>query len=529
MTLTQKRFFGLLLFMAAAFFFLFGLPNAVASNNLSMVQIFQPDETAPLSYIFRMIAPAPSLNLALRHFIFYDYYYYGFPFFASSALLLLPLQWLGRLGDIPLVMLALRQLISVLPMLIALLLLVYMQDGFRTYRSPVLFAILVSVPAVVENNSWYHPDGIVFLLVVLTLFFLKRDDLRFGKNFIFAAAMCGIATATKLVGVYFFLAVGMTLVLGLFLKKASLKKLALMAIAFIVTMAIIFVAANPFLLSHWARTAYQYILHKQGGLLENGYGVVYAKGLLESWPLVRESFGEAVFLLIALGTAIWGAWRGPQRLLHALILAWFIPLSVTVFVLTHFKFQYWMPVALPLLSSLVLLLPEKWSKPASGQLAWFSRLALLLVVFIQFVAFANADGRTLYNRMHRADNNISIQFYDKVLSALKPLPDDKLHVYYDYRMYVPGKPGWVTETNFDLLEYAYIQEHKFDVLLLLDQRIRDYLNPKAVGIDPELFARNQQFYRAADNETILGYHLVYRDSFALIYVRDALFQEYYPK
>jgi hypothetical protein len=96
-------------------------------------------------------------------------------------------------------------------------------------------------------------------------------------------------------------------------------------------------------------------------------------------------------------------------------------------------------------------------------------------------------------------------------------------------MYVPGKPGWVTETNFDLLEYAYIQEHKFDVLLLLDQRIRDYLNPKAVGIDPELFARNQQFYRDADNETILGYHLVYRDSFALIYVRDALFQEYYPK
>ncbi len=53
-----------------------------------MVQIFQPDEAAPLPYIFRMIAPAPTLNLALRHFIFYDFYYYGFPFFASSALLL---------------------------------------------------------------------------------------------------------------------------------------------------------------------------------------------------------------------------------------------------------------------------------------------------------------------------------------------------------------------------------------------------------------------------------------------------------
>jgi len=50
-------------------------------RTLAMVQIFQPDEAAPLPYVLKMIAPAPSLNLALRHFIFYDYYYYGFPVF----------------------------------------------------------------------------------------------------------------------------------------------------------------------------------------------------------------------------------------------------------------------------------------------------------------------------------------------------------------------------------------------------------------------------------------------------------------
>jgi hypothetical protein len=116
-----------------------------------------------------------------------------------------------------------------------------------------------------------------------------------------------------------------------------------------------------------------------------------------------------------------------------------------------------------------------------------------------------------------------------VLTALKPLPDAKLHIYYDYRLYVPGNPGWVTATNFDLLEYNYIQQNHFDVLLLLDQRIRDYLNPNVTGIDPALFARNQQFYRDADNQTITGFHLVYRDSYGLIYVRDALYQQYYSK
>jgi hypothetical protein len=529
MTSTQKRIFALLLFMAAVAFVLFAMPNAVASQNLSMVQIFQPDEAAPLPYVFQMIAPAPTVNLALRHFIFYNYYYYGFPFFAASALLVLPLQWVGRLGDMPLVMLILRQFVSVLPMLAALLLLVYMQDGFRSYRSPVLFAFLLSVPAVVQNNSWYHPDGITFLLVVLTILFLKRDNLRFGRNFLLAAIMSGVATATKLVGVYFFLAVGLTLLLGLLLKKASWKKLVGMAFAFILTMGLAYVIANPFLFSHWARTAYQYILYKQGGLLENGYGVFYTKGLVASWPDVRQSFGEAPFLLIVLGVAVWGAWRGPQRLLHALILAWFIPISITVFFLTHFKFQYWLPVALPLFSSLVLLLPEKWKMDRSARLAWFARMGLLLVLCIQFGLFVRADVQTFNSRLHREQNSTSIKFYDKVLGALNPLPDANLHVYYDYRMYVPGKPGWVTDTNYDLLEYSYIQQNHFDVLLLLEQRILDYLNPNVTGIDPALFARNQQFYRDADNETITDYHLVYRDTFGLIYVRDELYQKYYSK
>ena len=529
MTIVQKRIFGLLLCLAVAAFILSGWPNAVASKNLAMVQIFQPDEAAPLPYVMKMIAPAPSLNQALRNFIFYDYYYYGFPFFAASAVLLLPLQWAGQLGNTPLVMLTLRQFISVLPMLVALLLLIYMQDGFRTYRSPVLFVFLLFVPAVVQNNAWYHPDGITFLLVVLTLFFLKRDNLRFNWNFILAAIMSGVATATKLVGVYFFLAVGLTLVLGLVLKKASWKKLLVMALAFILVMGLAYLIANPFLLSHWARTAYQYILYKQGGLLENGYGVFYAKGLVASWPDVHTSYGEIPFLLIALGAAIWGAWRGPDRLYHALILAWFIPISITVFFLTHFKFQYWMPVALPLFSSLVIILPEEWKETGSTRLAWFVRMALLLILLIQLVLFARSDIQAFNSRLHREQTSASIQWYSKVVEALKPLPDENLHIYYDYRMYVPGKPGWVIETNFDLLEYGYIQQNQFDVLLLLEQRIRDYLNPNVTGIDPKLFALNQQFYRDADNQIIKGYHLIYRDNFGLIFVSDELYQKYYVK
>ncbi|MCJ7584509.1 MAG: glycosyltransferase 87 family protein [Anaerolineales bacterium] len=532
----QERIFFLLLLMALIVLILFSLPNSAASENLALVQMFQPDEASPLPYVFHMIATAENLNQALRSFVFYEYYYYGFPYFGLSAAVLLPLQWLGYITDIPLVMLILRQLISVLPMLAALMLLTYMHDGFHTYRSVLLFAFLLCVPAVVQNNLWWHPDGITFLFVVLTIFFLKRDNLRFGWNFLFAAATTGIATAIKLVGVYFFLAMGLTLILGLLLKKASWKKLIGMAAAFLLVMALALLIANPFLLSHWARTAYGYILHKQTFLLSEGYGVVYEKGLAAAWPLMRESYGEAVFLLVALGAAIWGAWRGPQRLLHGLILAWFLPITILLLSVTHFKFQYWIPVALPLFSSLIVLLPEKWildkTTLKSGFVKATAKLApilILLVVFIQAVLFVNQDGQIINASLHRADNNPRIQFYDQSLNALSPIPAGPLYVYYDYRLYVPETTGWTIQTTYDLLEYSYIQENNFDILLLLEQRIRDYLNPDVTGIDPDVFFRNQQFYHDADNETISGYHLVYRNDVGLVYVREDLYQNYFQK
>jgi hypothetical protein len=79
-----------------------------------------------------------------------------------------------------------------------------------------------------------------------------------------------------------------------------------------------------------------------------------------------------------------------------------------------------------------------------------------------------------------------------------------------------------------LLSYAYIQEHDFDVLLLLQQRIWDYTKPNAVGIDPQAFALSQQFYRDADAGDIAGYDLVYRTPLALVFVKENLCAAYFP-
>ena len=66
------------------------------------------------------------------------------------------------------------------------------------------------------------------------------------------------------------------------------------------------------------------------------------------------------------------------------------------------------------------------------------------------------------------------------------------------------------------------------MLLLLRQRIRDYIQEGAIGVDPERFPMNQAFYRDADNGSIAGFQLVYRDDTGLIFVKDAVCEQYFP-
>ena len=139
MKLHPKAVHILLALISVLYFAAACLPNSVGSEDFAMVNMFEPDELANYYVIERMTSPKPSLQVFLQYFVTYDYYHYGLPFFGLSALVAYPLRWTGQFGNLPLLMLMERQFISLLPTLIALLLLVYMQDQFRTcllYTSP---------------------------------------------------------------------------------------------------------------------------------------------------------------------------------------------------------------------------------------------------------------------------------------------------------------------------------------------------------------------------------------------------------
>jgi hypothetical protein len=511
--------------ISVAFFVLISIPNAKASENIAMVSMFEPDEGIMIPVIRSMIAPRETVKDYLYYFLLYSYYFYGFPFFASSAIVSLPLQWLNQIDNIPILMLTLRQLISVLPMVLSVLLLVYMHDRFRTIRSILLTLFLLLVPAIIQNGFWWHPDGIVLLLSTIVLYFLYTDQHKLGWRFLAAAFFCGVLTATKLVGAYFFLAVGLSVIWSIINKDVTWKKAVIKSLAFIGIMAVTFILSNPFLLIESHRTWYINIFRKQTELLSFGYGIIYDRGLKASWPLMRQYYGEAFFIVATLGITIWNIIKQETRFLHALTLAWFVPLTISVITFSHFKYQYWLPVAIPLFCNWITFLPVKFKldfkTPSFSQVI---KIILLLIFCVQLILFGVQSSRMLIDRTLRKDNSAEVIFYELAMDQLEPLEGQSVFAYYDYRLYMPAKENWVSETSFELLDYDFIQSRNFDVLFLLQQRIRDYLNPNAIGIDPDSFAQAQAFYQDARDGTINGYYLIFENETALLFVRQDVCQ-----
>ena len=183
-----------------------------------------------------------TFSATLYHIFIYEDYHYGYPFYALSQLVLLPVALLAGAGfaeRTQLNLLLLRQLVSVLPLLLAGLVAVGIATRLRsTWKAALLYLVILTAPGIYTYNiRFWHPDGLNALFVVLVIFFLARDRLRFGRNFYLAAVLCGLSIATRLYGAFFFLSVGGCLLAGLLQKRIRFRQALLHGVGFILVMA----------------------------------------------------------------------------------------------------------------------------------------------------------------------------------------------------------------------------------------------------------------------------------------------------
>jgi len=193
---------------------------------------------------------------------------------------------------------------------------------------------------------------------------------------------------------------------------------------------------------------------------------------------------------------------------------------VYLFFFIHFKYQYWLPVALPLFSVWILVLRPKDEFTKMKPLLKAFNIIFVVILTVQVFLFVRQNLDTTKQHFFREKSNPSIQFYENVRQVLNSELDEPLSVYFDYRLYLPDDNSWQKTTSFDLLTYDYIQDYDFDILLLQQQRIKDYLQEGLIGVDPNEFEKSQIFYRDADKGLVDGYVLVFRDSVGLVFQKN---------
>lgn len=545
MTKTQKGVLGVLLLLGLLYFTLFLWPNSQGARDGDMVSIFEPDEAVQLAHPLRMISGGSTYKDVIRKFFFYQHYYYGFPFYvASVALALLPIKLLHGLGDVPLQMLWLRQMVSVLPMILAVLALVYTQTRFKKWIASIaLFVFLLTIPAVFENSTWWHPDSLAMLFIALTFLFLDLDELRYGKFFYLAAVTCGLATATKLLGLFFFIAIPVYLLLGLHARKLSLKTAVLRAVAFIAIMFGTFVIANPFLLDSGQRSFALDVQTKQAAAMSTGWNVQYSRGPLAWYPMIQEMYGSIWTILLAFGVVAYNVrpianiWQDRKRLLNILILAWVVPYLVYVMGVIVIKPHHFLiPIFLPLFSSLVSVFDviprfkrhSPWTKQVPALLL---NLAVIAILGVQVVHNLSWDIQHYQETVNKEKNSAEIAFFDELnREYLSKLPTDRrLKVFRDIHAYVQRQPNWEMLVRSKPATYAILNDNKIGLAVLWNQRALDYTQEETLekAIDKEEMQRVYDFYTDVRNQEVEGYELLYWTKCCSAYLRQDLYTEYF--
>lgn len=398
-------------------------PNARGATSEGLLGQTSLDEPVTYPTVVRMLGQPSDLKDLWERWIIYGDYHYGYPFWFSSAAVLLPLRlingaaWENFTGWN---LLVLRQMISVLPMLVAVYLMARGMTGRRTtWETVFLTALVLSLRGVFRTFlQWWHPDALSILMVVLTLLFLQRDDLRFGRNFLYAAVACGVAAGIKLAGFFFAPAILAYLVAGWLRRTLTLPQMLGKAALFGAVMLGALVVSNPVVYNAGAREEILRIQVFKTEELDLGYShdvsEDYAKGPQHwTWTFNRWFASPAILGVAALFLLVGCIW-GPEKLLNRLILAFSLPMAVYLLWFVAVKpDHYWLPVFVPVFTAF-LNVPRALREQGAAQSNWGRVLSLLV--------WAGAAAFLVWNIL-QPETGILAQYRDAMLvPGALPLP-----------------------------------------------------------------------------------------------------------
>ncbi len=411
LSFTQRKTFWILAAIGLVYFCAFIPLNSLGWNDPNRTFMSGIDEGIQYPIVVQTLTAGDTFSSTVYHLLINENDVYGHPYIAYEALILLPSRLIfgadfGSHQQLNLMLL--RQFVNVLPILLSMFLLVYMVTRFRSkFTSVGLFLLLLSIPGVVKFNiRFLHPDAVVLFLVVLTIFFLQRDKLRFGRNFYFAAVACSLAAVIKLWGFFFFLTIFVYLLVGLLRKVISPKKAVQTGLLFLFVMFVTAVLSNPGLL---VPAVFKELVNGLRGQIQNrtlGYSEVagnenYIKDFPHWMAVFRTYYLQDFYFYLCAVCLVIGSLLGRRRIYALAVLTWCaVLLTVMVNFLAAKSYWYALEILVPLYPAPLLLLSlqetaqpkvlaDILARPLTQKLIWLvvalacgSQLAFNLVTII---------------------------------------------------------------------------------------------------------------------------------------------------
>jgi 4-amino-4-deoxy-L-arabinose transferase-like glycosyltransferase len=517
--------------LALLYFILFIPPNLTGAKDVNMISVFEHDEFAQYPHLINMLTRGDTFYQSLRNFLIYEHYYFGYPFYFLSAVVLLPYKviagsdWVSR-SDI--IMLLLRQLINVLPQILGAFFLVWMIDRFRTWWKALLaMALILFMPAVVGNNLWWHPDGLLFLFCVLTLFFLLRDDFRFGWNFRIAGVMTGLAIGAKLLGILFVLTYVVYLLYGLLTKRVKLKKLILTALLELLIIAGTVVVTNPLLLLPQERAEIISTFKANLGQSTEGFWIVTQnKGgnWSEFFSTLSSNYVSLIFSTLAILLAIYGCFSKETRFRNILILSWVIGFCAyfLIFAAT-IRTHYFIPVV-PALVIPMFPVKQEIFKPRKINFHTVILWVFVLAAILQIGMNIPKDYLIYKKTLTREQTSTSLQLFNEAEQLyLDRIPDDvRVKIYRDWRAYVHPRSNFRIVYNWELATYSYLQDTNPDILFIESENAQYFSDTSKLdqAIKPVRMEQMYTFYSDVLHEQVEGYRLLLKTEFGYVFARE---------
>ena len=342
--------------------------NINGSRDWADFKHYGGDEYVIYPILTNVMTPGEDFSATLYHHYVHEDYHYGYPFYAWSSFVLLPIRLIAGpdfLERIDLPLPPLRILVSVVPLMAGCLILVWLTTRFANIPlSAAVYVFLLTAPGSLQNNQgFWHPDGLNFFFICAALFFLNRDRLRYGRNFYLAAFFIGLSAAIRLYGFLFFLAIGVYLLYALVKKILPMRKVLVRAGLFLLVMFGTILWSSPYLFRSDARANMVAILTEKTGEMSSGYNADfndpkndYRPGWDAWYPAFEDHYTEMYcffFLIASLAAACfvgWDQWTYRHLALWWVVIAvyliWFVAVKST---------QYVLPMMLPLMSCIFAL------------------------------------------------------------------------------------------------------------------------------------------------------------------------------